>query len=92
MTLWIPSSLPGISALLTSRLLEKVILSDMSEPWMQLSDLYKSGMNNTYLRMMNTSGIPFRDHTGSMVIASPKKNPSSFAIPFFFSPHLIGLQ
>jgi 21S rRNA (uridine2791-2'-O)-methyltransferase len=39
----------------------------MSEPWMQPSDLYKSGMNNTYLRMMNTSGIPFRDHTGSMV-------------------------
>lgn len=43
-----------------------VILSDMSEPWEQTTGFWKRTLSNPY-RMMNTSGIPFRDHAGSMV-------------------------
>lgn len=43
-----------------------VVLSDMSAPWEQTSGFWKRSLSNPY-RMMNTSGIPFRDHTGSMV-------------------------
>lgn len=44
-----------------------VILSDMSEPWAQTDGFWKRSLSNPYYRMMNTSGMPFRDHTGSMV-------------------------
>lgn len=43
-----------------------IVLSDMSEPWPQTSGFWKRSLSNPY-RMMNTSGIIFRDHTGSMV-------------------------
>lgn len=43
-----------------------IVLSDMSAPWEQTSGFWKRSLSNPY-RMMNTSGIPFRDHTGSMV-------------------------
>lgn len=43
-----------------------VILSDMSEPWEQTAGFWKNTLSNPY-RMMNTSGIPFKDHAGSMV-------------------------
>ncbi len=43
-----------------------VVLSDMSEPWPQTSGFWKKSLSNPY-RMMNTSGILFRDHAGSMV-------------------------
>lgn len=43
-----------------------VILSDMSEPWEQTTGFWKRTLSNPY-RMMNTSGIPFKDHAGSMV-------------------------
>ncbi|KEZ40626.1 21S rRNA (uridine(2791)-2'-O)-methyltransferase [Scedosporium apiospermum] len=47
-----------------------IVLSDMSAPWLFPTDFRRSGMNNAYLRMMNTSGISFRDHAGSMDLCS----------------------
>ena len=44
-----------------------VVLSDMSEPWPQTSSMWIKSVSNPYRRMMNTSGMPFRDHAGSMV-------------------------
>jgi 21S rRNA (uridine2791-2'-O)-methyltransferase len=45
-----------------------VVLSDMCEPWPQSGEgLFKRSLTNPYHRMMNTSGIAFRDHAGSMV-------------------------
>lgn len=44
-----------------------VVLSDMSAPWEQTTGFWKRSLSNPYLRMMNTSGIPFKDHAGSMV-------------------------
>jgi 21S rRNA (uridine2791-2'-O)-methyltransferase len=44
-----------------------VIISDMSAPWEQTSGFWKRSLSDPYIRMMNTSGIPFRDHAGSMV-------------------------
>lgn len=43
-----------------------IVLSDMSAPWEQTSGFWKRSLSNPY-RMMNTSGIPFKDHAGSMV-------------------------
>ncbi|KAJ5605879.1 hypothetical protein N7510_008660 [Penicillium lagena] len=43
-----------------------VVLSDMSAPWHQTSGFWKRSLSNPY-RMMNTSGVSFRDHAGSMV-------------------------
>jgi len=44
-----------------------VVLSDMSAPWEQITGTWIKSVNNPYHRMMNTSGMPFRDHAGSMV-------------------------
>lgn len=44
-----------------------VVLSDMSEPWPQTSSTWIKSVSNPYRRMMNTSGMAFRDHAGSMV-------------------------
>jgi len=44
-----------------------VVLSDMSAPWEQITGTWIKSVNNPYRRMMNTSGMPFRDHAGSMV-------------------------
>lgn len=44
-----------------------VVLSDMSAPWDQTSGFHKRSITEPYLRMMNTSGMAFRDHAGSMV-------------------------
>ena len=44
-----------------------VVLSDMSAPWDQTTGLWVKSVSNPYNRMMNTSGIPFKDHAGSMV-------------------------
>lgn len=44
-----------------------VVLSDMSAPWEQTTGFWKKSLSNPYIRMMNTSGINFRDHAGSMV-------------------------
>lgn len=44
-----------------------VVLSDMSAPWAQTKGFSSNSLSNPYHRMMNTSGISFRDHAGSMV-------------------------
>ena len=44
-----------------------VVLSDMSEPWPLTASTWIKSVSNPYRRMMNTSGLPFRDHAGSMV-------------------------
>ena len=44
-----------------------VVLSDMSEPWPQTASTWIRSVSNPYYRMMNTSGMAFRDHAGSMV-------------------------
>ncbi|KAF2493759.1 FtsJ-domain-containing protein [Lophium mytilinum] len=43
-----------------------VVLSDMSAPWEQTTGFYKRSLSDPYFRMMNTSGVAFRDHAGSM--------------------------
>merc|ERR1739848_372953 len=43
-----------------------VVLSDMSAPWDQTSGFNMNTMSNPYHRLMNTSGVAFRDHAGSM--------------------------
>ncbi|KAJ4303390.1 2' O-ribose methyltransferase [Kalmusia sp. IMI 367209] len=43
-----------------------VVLSDMSEPWDQTTGFYKKSLSDPYSRLMNTSGIAFKDHAGSM--------------------------
>ena len=47
-----------------------VVLSDMSEPWAQTEGFWKRSLSDPYYRMMNTSGMSFRDHAGSMVTKS----------------------
>jgi 21S rRNA (uridine2791-2'-O)-methyltransferase len=44
-----------------------VVLSDMSAPWEQTAGFWKRSLSDPYIRMMNTSGISFKDHAGSMV-------------------------
>jgi 21S rRNA (uridine2791-2'-O)-methyltransferase len=44
-----------------------VVLSDMSAPWPLLTSTWIKSVNIPYVRMMNTSGMAFRDHAGSMV-------------------------
>ena len=44
-----------------------VVLSDMSAPWDQTTGFWKRSLSDPYHRMMNTSGMNFRDHAGSMV-------------------------
>ena len=46
-----------------------VVLGDMSEPWEQTEGFWKRSLSDPYYRMMNTSGVNFRDHAGSMVQA-----------------------
>lgn len=48
-----------------------VVLSDMSEPWAQPGNSWKRSLSDPYYRMMNTSGMSFRDHAGSMVRFEP---------------------
>ena len=44
-----------------------VVLSDMCEPWPLVTSTWIKSVSNPWSRMMNTSGMPFRDHAGSMV-------------------------
>lgn len=39
----------------------------MSAPWEQTSGFNVNSLSNPYHRLMNTSGVAFRDHAGSMV-------------------------
>ncbi|GIJ88415.1 2' O-ribose methyltransferase [Aspergillus pseudoviridinutans] len=43
-----------------------VVLSDMCAPWFQTTGFWKRSLSDPYDRMMNTSGVNFRDHAGSM--------------------------
>ncbi|KAG5928585.1 hypothetical protein E4U42_000393 [Claviceps africana] len=43
-----------------------VVLSDMSESWPRTSGYMSRTLTNPYYRLMNTSGVVFRDHIGSM--------------------------
>ncbi|KAF2200461.1 FtsJ-domain-containing protein [Delitschia confertaspora ATCC 74209] len=43
-----------------------VVLSDMWEPWHQTTGYGKRSLSDPYFRLMNTSGMAFRDHAGSM--------------------------
>ena len=45
----------------------QVVLSDMSAPWPQTHGFSINSLSNPHIRMMNTSGISFADHAGSMV-------------------------
>ncbi|EAW18354.1 21S rRNA (uridine(2791)-2'-O)-methyltransferase MRM2 [Aspergillus fischeri NRRL 181] len=47
-----------------------VVLSDMCAPWFQTTGFWKRSLSDPYNRMMNTSGVNFRDHAGSMVLQS----------------------
>lgn len=38
----------------------------MSEPWPQTTGFMSNTLSNPYHRLMNTSGMAFRDHAGSM--------------------------
>lgn len=52
----------------------QVVISDMLEPWPQTSGFSIRTLSNPY-RLMNTSGIKFNDHAGSMVRESPHPPP-----------------
>ncbi|KAL3457744.1 23S ribosomal RNA methyltransferase [Aspergillus heterothallicus] len=43
-----------------------IVLSDMCAPWVQTTGFWKRSLSNPHNRMMNTSGVAFRDHAGSM--------------------------
>ncbi|KAK1818056.1 2' O-ribose methyltransferase [Friedmanniomyces endolithicus] len=43
-----------------------VVLSDMCEPWPLATSTWVKSVSNPWRRMMNTSGMAFRDHAGSM--------------------------
>jgi 21S rRNA (uridine2791-2'-O)-methyltransferase len=58
-----------------------VVLSDMSAPWEQTTALWVKSVSNPYHRMMNTSGISFKDHAGSMVCSYLSYNPTQQLSP-----------
>ncbi|KAF3923314.1 hypothetical protein ABW21_db0202915 [Orbilia brochopaga] len=43
-----------------------VVLSDMCEPWPQTYGFHLNTVITPYKRLMNTSGVPIKDHTWSM--------------------------
>jgi len=51
-----------------------IVLSDMSEPWEQTTGFWLKSLSNPYRRMMNTSGMSFRDHAGSMDLCNAALN------------------
>ena len=53
-------------SLYTPEKMVDVVLSDMSAPWEQTTGFWKRSLSNPH-RMMNTTGINFKDHAGSMV-------------------------
>lgn len=58
-----------------------VVLSDMSEPWPPIFSFWSFTLSQPFFRLMNTSGITFRDHATSMVLFF-------FSSPPFLFPHL----
>lgn len=45
---------------------KQLVISDMSEPWAQTTGFMSNTLSRPYRRLMNTSGITFKDHAGSM--------------------------
>ncbi|TQN70259.1 RRNA methyltransferase 2 [Colletotrichum shisoi] len=60
-----PTSAMDMAETKKGRLVD-IVLSDMSAPWDQTSGFGVNSLSNPYHRMMNTSGVAFRDHAGSM--------------------------
>ncbi|KAI0472851.1 23S ribosomal RNA methyltransferase [Xylariaceae sp. FL0804] len=60
-----------------------IILSDMSEPWQQISGFSSNTLSNPYLRLMNTSGMSFRDHAGSMFASECLRTGGHFVCKFY---------
>lgn len=60
-------SAPSSKLMILSLTHLQVVLSDMSAPWDQTTGFSVNTLSNPYRRLMNTSGMPFRDHAGSMV-------------------------
>ncbi|KAB8345999.1 hypothetical protein FH972_023050 [Carpinus fangiana] len=61
-----------------------VVLSDMSEPWDQTSGLWVRSVSNAYHRMMNTSGMAFRDHAGTLLFCfDTLRTGGSFVCKFY---------
>ncbi|UQC75930.1 FtsJ-like methyltransferase [Colletotrichum lupini] len=60
-----------------------IMLSDMSAPWDQTSGFGVNSLSNPYHRMMNTSGMAFRDHAGSMFANDTLKNGGHFVCKFY---------
>ena len=75
---WTGPQGPMIAGATRSQVVD-VILSDMSEPWAQTDGFWKRSLSNPYYRMMNTSGMPFRDHAGSMVRDMALSAPAALA-------------
>ncbi|KAH8169504.1 ftsJ-like methyltransferase domain-containing protein [Sarocladium implicatum] len=50
----------------SSRLVDVSNAVDMSAPWEQTTGFSVNTLSNPYHRLMNTSGMAFRDHAGSM--------------------------
>lgn len=44
-----------------------IVLSDMCDPWPQISGFWLRSVNDPYVRMQNTSGLPIKDHAASIV-------------------------
>lgn len=44
-----------------------IVLSDMCDPWPQVSGFWLRSVNDPYVRMQNTSGLPIKDHAASIV-------------------------
>ena len=57
-----------------------VVLSDMYEPWPLTTSTWIKSVSNPWRRMMNTSGMPFRDHAGSMVCNDTTTKGSDIAV------------
>ncbi|EHL00439.1 putative Ribosomal RNA methyltransferase MRM2, mitochondrial [Glarea lozoyensis 74030] len=57
-----------------------IVLSDMSAPWDQTTGFWKRSLSDPYNRMMNTSGIAFKDHAGSMFAFESLKTGGHFEI------------
>ncbi|CCU77904.1 ribosomal RNA methyltransferase MRM2 [Blumeria hordei DH14] len=51
-----------------------VVLSDMSEPWEMIQSYWNRTLSDPYRRLMNTSGIKFKDHAGSMDLCNAALN------------------
>jgi 23S rRNA U2552 (ribose-2'-O)-methylase RlmE/FtsJ len=51
----------------------QVVLSDMCEPWPATGNPFLRSLTQPHFRLMNTSGISFRDHAQSMVSASGRR-------------------